>query len=274
MNQGLIYRWKMSELPGITRRPSLLLISPRGARLLADLRGESPWPYIRRAKDARDHCWHVVHDLEANGFFVDLVLASRLTLGEGLLRWIGEETIRFERRLNTSRYRLRLPIATPDGVGWYLFRGKIVRFDLEWDRGTASMSRLRQKVRTSVRYFEAVRQATRANVLYVMSSAMREESLRAVIEDEFNSDFCRFWTTTVRQLDAQGPLGQIWCEATPLDDDEEDQSIFASRRRKRQPLRRIRLTELPDYGATPLTVGDCIGKPHWWERRPGGGEVL
>ncbi len=52
MSHGLIYRWKMAEPPGITRRPSLLLISPRGARLLADLHGESPWRYVRRAKDA------------------------------------------------------------------------------------------------------------------------------------------------------------------------------------------------------------------------------
>ena len=137
-SHGLIYRWKMSEPPGITRRPSLLLISPRGARLLADLHGESPWPYVRRAKEARDHCWHVVHDLEANGFFIDLGLASRLALREGLLRWLGEETCRFERRLYTARHGLKLPIATPDGVGWYLTNGKAIRFDLEWDRGTAS----------------------------------------------------------------------------------------------------------------------------------------
>ena len=275
MGHGLIYRWKMSEPPGITRRPSLLLISPRGARLMADLHGESPWPYIRRAKHARDHCWHVVHDLEANGFFVDLVLASRLALKEGLLRWVGEETCRFERRLNTSRYRLRLPVATPDGVGAYLVRGKVIRFDLEWDRGTASMSRLRQKVRTAVRYFKAVHDARGANVLYVVSTARREESLHAVIEDEFNSDSCRFWTTTVGRLDAEGPLGQIWGEATPLDDDdEEDTSIFAPRKRKARPLRRQRLTQLPVYGETTLTISDCIGRAQWWDRRPGGGEVL
>src|SRR3979409_676945 len=32
-----------------------------------------------------DHCWHVVHDLEANGFFIDLMLASRHALRQGLL---------------------------------------------------------------------------------------------------------------------------------------------------------------------------------------------
>jgi hypothetical protein len=77
----------MFEPPGVTRRPSLLLITPRGAQLLADVRGDRPWPYVQRTKDARDPCWHVTHDLEANGFFIDLILASRLGLHEGLLVW-------------------------------------------------------------------------------------------------------------------------------------------------------------------------------------------
>jgi hypothetical protein len=77
-DHSLIYRWQMIDPPGLTRRPSLILLTPRGGRLLAEFRGHSPWSYIRRAKDARDHCWHVTHDLEANGFFVDLALGSRL----------------------------------------------------------------------------------------------------------------------------------------------------------------------------------------------------
>lgn len=274
-NQGLIYRWKMTEPPGITRRPSLLLISPRGARLLADLRGESPWPYVRRAKDARDHCWHVVHDLEANGFFIDLVLASRLTSDEGVLRWLGEETCRFERRLYAARYRPHLPVATPDGIGLYLVGRRTIRFDLEWDRGTASMYRLRQKIRTAVRYFKATRDNRGANVLYVLSKPTREESLHAIIEDEFDSDACRFWTTTVGRIEAEGPLGQLWSEATTLDeDDEEPESIFAPRIRKAREPHRLRLTQLPTLGETARTVSECIGKRLWWERRPGGGEVL
>jgi hypothetical protein len=149
----------MAEPPGITRRPSLLLISPRGARLLADLHGESPWPYVRRAQDARDHCWHVVHDLEANGFFIDLALASRLALREGVLLWIGEETCRADRRLLAKEHRR--PVATPDGAGSYLMAGHVIRFDLEWDRGTASLSRLEKKVRTTIRYFKDRRNAER-----------------------------------------------------------------------------------------------------------------
>jgi hypothetical protein len=47
----------MSEPPSITRRASLLLISPRGARLLADLDESSR---IAFAHDFKDRC-HRLH---------------------------------------------------------------------------------------------------------------------------------------------------------------------------------------------------------------------
>ncbi|HEV2014551.1 MAG TPA: replication-relaxation family protein [Candidatus Dormibacteraeota bacterium] len=268
-HHGLVYRWKMFESPGVTRRPSLVLITPRGAHLLADLHGESPWPYVHRAKDARDHCWHVVHDLEANGFFIDLVLASRLGLREGLLRWVGEETCRADRRLFAREQRR--PVATPDGAGWYLAGGGIIRFDLEWDRGTASMSRLRHKVRTLVRYFKDTRDAERYHVLFVLSRPSREETLRPIIQNEFPGDSCRFWTSTVERLEAAGPLGRLWCAAEKT---EAEDAWPPPLRTEAATLPRRRLTELPPYEKSGRTINDCIGKPGWWERRPGGGEVL
>jgi hypothetical protein len=216
--------------------------------------------------------------LEANGFFIDLVLASRLALREGLLRWVGEETCRIERRLFTAQYRLQLPIPTPDGVGWYLLRGKVVRFDLEWDRGTASLSRLRQKVRAAVRYFKATHDAKGIHLLYVLSSPARETSLRAIIQEEFDEDACRFWTTTVGRLDTEGPLGRIWCDAGEKEEDDDDAE---EGERSCPPPSRVeataeqrRLTDLAPYAESSRAVDDCIGKPHWWERRPGGAEVL
>lgn len=268
-DQGLVYRWKMFESPGVTRRPSLVLITPRGAQLLADLHGESPWTYVHRAKDARDHCWHVVHDLEANGFFIDLVLASRLGLREGLLRWVGEETCRADRRLFAKEHRR--PVATPDGAGWYLVGGGIVRFDLEWDRGTASMSRLHHKVRTLVRYFNDTRDAERVHVLFVLSRPSREETLRPIIQDELDEDSCRFWTSTVERLEAEGPLGRLWCDARQT---KAEERWPPPSRVEPARLARLRLTELPPIEKSTRTISDCIGKPRWWERRPGGGEVL
>ncbi|MDQ6720774.1 MAG: replication-relaxation family protein [Candidatus Dormibacteraeota bacterium] len=151
-NHGLIYRWQMIDPPGLTRRPSVLLLTPRRGRLLAEFRGHSPWSYIRRAKDARDHCCHVTHDLEANGFFMDLALASRMQVDQGLLLWIGEESSRSSRRMWAKEHRR--PIATPDGEGLYLSRDRTITFDLEWDRGTESIGRLRSKLRTYVGFYD------------------------------------------------------------------------------------------------------------------------
>jgi hypothetical protein len=42
MDHGLLQRWQVIEPPGITRRPSVLLLSPRGARVLAASRSGDP----------------------------------------------------------------------------------------------------------------------------------------------------------------------------------------------------------------------------------------
>jgi hypothetical protein len=44
------------------------------------------------------------------------------------LRWVGEETCRADRRLFVKEHRR--PVATPDGAGWYLVGGGIIRFDV------------------------------------------------------------------------------------------------------------------------------------------------
>jgi len=261
----------MIQPPGVTRRPSLFLVTPRGARLLADVHGDAPWPYVRRAKDARDHCWHVVHDLEANGFFIDLALASRLALREGLLRWVGEESCRVARRLIATQHHK--PIATPDGAGSYLSGGHTIQFDLEWDRGTASMSRLRQKVRTNVGYWKDAADADRYHVLFVLSDQGRESALHPIIRDEIDTSsysICHFWTTTRQRLDAADPLGRLWCNAKET----QDEQGGPSKRQNAADLARVRLTDLPPYGESERTFEHCIGQLNWWERRPGGGEVL
>jgi hypothetical protein len=273
-NHGLIYRWQMIDPPGLTRRPSLLLLTSRGGRLLAEFRGHSPWSYIRRAKDARDHCWHVTHDLEANGFFVDLALASRLQVDQGLLLWIGEESSRSTRRVWAKERRR--PIATPDGEGFYFARGRVVSFDLEWDRGTESVSRLRAKLRTYVGFYQDTKGADREHVLFVLHRNSREELLHHAAHELFGigRDCCRFWTTTVERIDHVGPLGPLWAAVgrpdSAKDDDEEpcDAKPVDLRR-----LHRKRLTELPARETSRRTIADCIGRGSWWERRPGGGEV-
>ena len=212
-DQGLLYRWPMIDPPGLTRRPSLLLLTPRGGRLLGELRGHSPWPYVRRAKDARDHCWHVTHDLEANGFFIDLALATRVRPDEGLLQWTGEESSRSIRRAWASEDRR--PVATPDGAGLYLHRGRTICFDPEWDRGTESIARLRGKLRTYTGFYKNMLNADRHHVLFVLHRSGREETLHELVTQTpgVRRRRCRFWTTTVDRIDRVGPLGPLWAAA-------------------------------------------------------------
>ncbi len=264
-NQGLVYSWRVIELPGLTRRSSLLLLTPRGARLLADIRGDLALPYVQRAKEARDHCWHFTHDLQANGFFIDLIRASRLGLREGLLFWIGEESCRSNRRAWAKGKRRA--VATPDGEGYYLCRGTFIRFDLEWDRGTESVSRLRTKVRTYVDYFRDVAGADRRNALFVLPNRHRENAVHRIVRRElpsFSYAMCRFWTTTIDRLEADGPLGPLWCDANH---EPGDLNQLAQ-------LPRLRLTELSLTEESERAADECIGRPGWWERRPGGGEVV
>jgi hypothetical protein len=93
-DQGLIYRWPMIEPPGWTRLHSLVLLSPRGARVLAASLGREPRPLVRLAQDCRDHCFNVGHDLGANAFFVALAITSGSLANEGLYHWVGEERCR------------------------------------------------------------------------------------------------------------------------------------------------------------------------------------
>ncbi len=234
----------------------------------------SPWSYIRRAKDARDHCWHVTHDLEANGFFVDLALAGRMQVDQGLLLWIGEESSRSSRRTWAKAHRR--PIATPDGEGLYLSRERTITFDLEWDRGTESIGRLRSKLRTYVGFYEDTKGADREHVLFVLHRTSREELFHRLARELFltGRHCCRFWTTTVERIDHVGPLGPLWAPVEGPDaGEDDDEELVEPKPIDLKRLRRRRLTDLPARETSDRTIADCIGRDNWWVRRPGGGEV-
>jgi hypothetical protein len=92
------------------------------------------------------------------------------------------------------------------------------------------------------------------NVLVVVTGPPREASVRrAIASVARDRDGARFWTSHQRLLGERGPLGAIWQEVGGDGP-------------------RVTLAGLPRSRATGLRVEDCIGKPGWWERRPGGGE--
>jgi hypothetical protein len=223
------------------------VLAAAGARVLAHRNSADPRPLIARARHARERAFHVLHDLEANGFFVSLAAASGNRLDEGLYHWLGEATCREGRAAEGA--------PASDGWGRYLMPDRELVFDLEWDRGTEHERRLRQKVRSYVKYFGGRRGAHRHHVLWVVPGDAREGEVADAIASVHTSsrECCSFWTTSIARLTADGPLGPIWQPAP-------------------KPGDLIAFADMAGMPRVRRRVEDSIGKPAWWERRPGGGE--
>jgi hypothetical protein len=251
-NRGLVVRWVAIKPRGWRQRNSVYVLAPLGARALASWTGQDPRPILARSKHARTHRAHVVHDLEANGFFVGLAEASRRLAHEGLHAWIGEDTCR-------RTYRGRGENLTPDGWGRYIIGDRQVIFFLEWDRATESPARLRAKAAAYVRHFHHRRQAEANNVLFVTPRRARELSVAQAIRDVLPGDdrpCCRFFTTTVDLLHSAGSIGAVWTDVG------------------KDAGPRLRLSELHPLPHTAFEVRDCISKERWWEVRMGAGEAV
>ena len=265
---GLVYSWKVIETPGVKRRHSLVLISARGARVLADWHGDDQRGYVERSHAVRDHCWHALHDLEANQFFVALVMQSRERRAEGLLHWHSEEHVRADRGEMAREFKW--PVPAPDGSGVYLMPGARILFDLEWDRATESLARLRQKVNAYVGYYKHFRMAKQHHVLFVLPSDDREDNVHYTIwqrrPHSHSDNCCSFWTTTAYRLRWWGPLGAIWGSVNIRAEDPPPYGIT-------NVQERARLNQMEPTNTNEGVISDCIGKPPaWWERRPGGAQ--
>jgi len=271
-DHGLIYRWPMIEPPGWTRLHSLLLLSPRGARVLAACLGQEPRRLVRLSQDCRDHCFNVGHDLGANAFFVALAVASRPLGHEGLYHWVGEERCRRLLREDAGpRYA-----PAPDGWGRYLLGDREITFFLEWDRGTESVDRLHRKSANYMRYFVRRHGANYAHVLFVFPSSAKELAYHRSIAEDLPRDevCCVFWTTTLEHLELASPRGPIWWKVEPRPPRDE-----ATRIRSRQSAAwlaagsRVSLDGLASQPGHGSSVANCIGKSGWWEQRLAGGQV-
>lgn len=249
-DQGLILRWLRLRPQTWLREPSVLALSSRGAWLLSSIRGEGPRAAMQRSRHAASHRYHLAHDIEANGLFVGLAAAARLLDDEGLYHWMGEWASRLA-------YRERGAAFFPDGWGRFISPSGEVVLLLEWDRGTESPRRLGVKVSQYVSYFSRRKQAALSNVLFVTPNSAREETVRDSIRRRLpahQQTCCTFWTADLSRLAESGPLGPIW---RPL---------------RGESGRPTALVELPSHPRSPRRVEDCVGKPGWWLRRPGGGE--
>jgi len=247
VDHGLVRTWRVVMRPGRVCRSSIYLLSRRGAAALAEWLDEDPRPYLRRAEHALERRFHLVHQLEANQFFVDLAFAARALLGHGLYHWVGEHGVQDAYAEGDERG----PI--PDGWGRLLTPDREILIHLEWDRGTEQPRRLRAKLHAYTAYFADRAGASANQVLFVAPTEQRERQIAYLLPNHADTEreSCRFWTTTTAFIAAAGPLGAVWAN---------DGSG-----------RRVSMLDMAGLPRSDRPAEDSVGKRDWWLRRPGGG---
>ncbi|MHB8509002.1 MAG: replication-relaxation family protein [Candidatus Dormibacteria bacterium] len=247
-DHDLVHAWRAVVRPGHVRRATIYLLSTHGARALADWRDDNPRIYVERADHAARRRHHIVHDLAANQFFVDLALAARGLREGGLYHWVGEHGVICAYAQEPDRG----PI--PDGWGRLLLAHGELLLHLEWDRGSEQTRRLHAKVSAYAVYFRDRPEASCNQVLFVAPTDERERQILGVVRHGLapSREGCRLWTTTVARLVFEGPLGAIWAGNGAGD--------------------LVSVDEMPARPRGTCAAADSIARPGWWERRPGGGE--
>lgn len=247
LDHGLLVRWRAATRPGRICRASIYLPARRGAALLAEWRDQEPKPYVKRAEHALERRFHLIHQLEANQFFVCLAAATSDSPDLGLYHWVGEHEV----AAAYAESEEHGPI--PDGWGRFLTQDRELLLHLEWDRGTEQSRRLRAKLLSYNRYFIDRPHASANHVLLVVPTQAREHQLRRLLVEAADPDreSCRFWTTITDLLASAGPLASIWSDGTRA--------------------ARHQLAFMPGLARSERRIEDSIGKPEWWLCRPGGG---
>jgi protein involved in plasmid replication-relaxation len=246
VHHGLVHTWRVVMRPGRVCRASIFLLSRRGAAALAEWIDDEPLAYVRRAEHALERRFHLVHQLEANQFFVDLAAVTRGLSDHGLYHWVGEHGVATAYAEGDEQ----API--PDGWGRLLTPDREVLIHLEWDRGTEQARRLRAKVIGYAAYFTDRPGAGANQVLFVAPTEERERQILSLIRDYGNAEreSCRFWTTTTAFIAASGSFGDVWAGGGS---------------------RRVGLKAMDGLPRSERDVDASVGKPGWWLRRPGGG---
>lgn len=246
VQQGLLRTWRVVMRPGRICRASIFLLSRRGAAALAEWLDADPRPSVRRADHALERRFHLVHQVEANQFFVNLAAATRGLVDCGLYNWVGEHGVENAYAEGDER----API--PDGWGRLLMPDREVLIHLVWDRGTEQPRRLRAKLAAYAGYFNDKPNAGANQILFVAPTEERERQILRLLADYVDRDHesCRFWTTTVAFIARSSPIDEVWAG---------------------HGSRRVSLKAMSGLLRSEREVGTCIGKPGWWQLRPGGG---
>jgi hypothetical protein len=250
---GVVFAFRESYLRGGTSQTRYAL-GYLGARLIAAQRAERP-PAPKAYAEGLERLalWPKLdHQLGVNGFFCALAAhrnparlqeAGREGEVSGLTQWWSEKrcTAFFVKYHSGGRdTRLR-----PDGYGCWEDQGRTVRFFLEHDTGTDSLTTVTRKI-DDYRDF-----ATDAFgiLLFSVHSTRREIALRAALcHDLAGGDPGFVIATAARDLShSDGPAGPIWGLWTPHGGD--------------TVPRRYRLAELPQRGPSVEHTAPGVGMP-------------
>lgn len=231
---GVVFAFRDSYTGGGTSQTRYAL-GYLGARLIAAQRAENPpRPQAYQQRLERLGVWPKLgHQLGVNSFFCDLAAYARrhpeTVRGAdgvgGLTMWWSEQRCGEFFWNNATKLH-------PDGYGCWEERGRAVRFFLEHDTGTESLTKVTRKLAD----YDAYPTDTFGVLLFSVHSAHRETSLRAALRRVLpGCDRAVVIATAARDHGhADGPAGPIWGLWSPNG----GESV----------TRRYRLAELPQRG--------------------------
>lgn len=259
--QRLLLRWwqLLPTIAGWRRLPCVWMLTQLGAARVAQHLGVPPKPVIERSYHVASGHRPVQHDLEVNGFAVEL--AARLTAlpSHGLYHWRSEHAMR--RQVQQERELGRAPEAAalaPDAFLRVLSGERQLTLHLEHDRGTEPSSELGVKAKNYLRYGLAGEQ-----VLFVLVNRPRERAVRNMIEHAGagtqlgSARQVGCWTATTELLEENGILGPVW-------------RGFGAEDGERRGLLELPASPAPD-GLDPERA---LARRDWWQHRPAAGEGI
>jgi len=171
------------------------------ARLGRDRRGLG-WD---RQQDFREHT-QLAHRLECNRFVCSIVAATLDTpdvwVGTWEPGWGAIKPYWSHPAYEMARPDASVALSTPFGL---------VVMAVEWDRATEPMATLAGKISRYATTLEQARSVRCHNVCFVVPGERRAQRLcREGRQDAWRVPSARFWVTTTAQLEACGPLREIW----------------------------------------------------------------
>ncbi|WP_433563216.1 replication-relaxation family protein [Nocardia sp. CA-151230] len=213
---GMLFAFRESLYGGGTSQTRHALGYP-GARLIAAQRAEKPpTPAAYALSLERLACSPTLaHRLGVNGFFCALA-ARRNTARqpdtarvEGLTQWWSERQCAEQFWTSFERE----PQIRPDGYGCWEQDGRAVRFFLEYDTGTETLSTLAAKL-ADYQGFPTDRFGV---LLFSVHSARRETGFNTALRRVLGSgDLGLVIASTARDLiHPDGPAGPVWARWTP-----------------------------------------------------------